>query len=163
MRRSPKLQCKPGRPALGSSRPRLRTPASVGHPSQSSTGRDSSEVEEGGRSEEPEEEEGAVTEVRGHGVVAMDGVNVVKPSGYSVRERNLGVENPRRHENSRTEMANARLAPRGRCGPATGSVHGLHALPTRDPRGRTSRHHEMRGGRSLPGARPDIRWGTKWR
>ena len=40
MRRSPKLQCKPGRPALGSSRPRLRTPASVGHPSQSSTGRD---------------------------------------------------------------------------------------------------------------------------
>jgi hypothetical protein len=28
--------------------------------------------------------DGAVTEVCGHGVVAMDGVNVVKPSGYSV-------------------------------------------------------------------------------
>ena len=27
---------------------------------------------------------GAVMEVCGHGVVAMDGVNVVKPSGYSV-------------------------------------------------------------------------------
>ena len=35
----------------------------AGHPSQSSTGRDSSD--------------GAVTEVYGHGVVAMDGVNVV--------------------------------------------------------------------------------------
>jgi hypothetical protein len=35
------MQCKSGRPALGSSRPRLRTPASAGHPSQSSTGRDS--------------------------------------------------------------------------------------------------------------------------
>ena len=34
------MQCKSGRPALGSSRPRLRTPASAGHPSQSSTGRD---------------------------------------------------------------------------------------------------------------------------
>ena len=30
--------------------------------------------------------EGAITEVYGHGVVAMDGVNVVKPSGYSVRK-----------------------------------------------------------------------------
>src|SRR6187200_1373974 len=37
----PKLQCKTGRSALGSSRPTLRTPASAGHPSQSSTGRDS--------------------------------------------------------------------------------------------------------------------------
>ncbi len=34
------MQCKSGRPALGSSRPRLRAPASGGHPSQSSTGRD---------------------------------------------------------------------------------------------------------------------------
>ena len=31
MVRSPKLQCKSGRPALGSSRPRLRTPASAAH------------------------------------------------------------------------------------------------------------------------------------
>jgi hypothetical protein len=31
-----------------------------------------------------DETDGAVTEVCGHGVVAMDGVNVVKPSGYSV-------------------------------------------------------------------------------
>ena len=41
MRRSPELQCKSGRPALGSSRSRLRIRASAGHPSQSSTGRDS--------------------------------------------------------------------------------------------------------------------------
>jgi len=40
MLRSPKLQCFIGRSALGSSRPRLRTPASAGHSSQSSTGRD---------------------------------------------------------------------------------------------------------------------------
>jgi len=40
MRRSPELQCESGQPALGSSRPRLRTPASAGHPSQSSSGRD---------------------------------------------------------------------------------------------------------------------------
>jgi hypothetical protein len=38
----PKLQCKAGRSGLGSSRPRLRTPASAGHPSQSSLGRDNS-------------------------------------------------------------------------------------------------------------------------
>ena len=38
----PKLQCKTGRSGLGSSRPRLRTPASAGHPAQSSLGRDSS-------------------------------------------------------------------------------------------------------------------------
>jgi hypothetical protein len=31
-----------------------------------------------------DETDGAVTEVCGYGVVAMDGVNVVKPSGYSV-------------------------------------------------------------------------------
>ena len=31
-----------------------------------------------------DETAGAVTEVRGHDVVAMDGVNVVKPSEYSV-------------------------------------------------------------------------------
>jgi hypothetical protein len=31
-----------------------------------------------------DETDGAVTEVCGHGVVAMYGVNVVKPSGYSV-------------------------------------------------------------------------------
>ena len=68
MLRSPKLQCESGRTARGSSRPRLRAPASGGHPSQSSTGRDN----------------WAVTEVYGHGVVAMGGVNVVKPSGYSV-------------------------------------------------------------------------------
>ena len=30
---------------------------------------------------------GAVTEVCGHGVVAMEGVNVVKPSGYSGGKR----------------------------------------------------------------------------
>src|SRR6185437_11528215 len=30
---------------------------------------------------------GAVTEVRGHDVVAVDGVNLVKPSEYSVGER----------------------------------------------------------------------------
>ena len=42
MVRSPKLQCQSGRPALGSSRARLRAPASAGYPSQSSTGRDSS-------------------------------------------------------------------------------------------------------------------------
>jgi len=30
------------------------------------------------------EEDGAVTKVCGHGVVALDGVNVVKPSKYSV-------------------------------------------------------------------------------
>ena len=41
MLRSPKLQCESGRTARGSSRPRLRAPASGGHPSQSSTGRDS--------------------------------------------------------------------------------------------------------------------------
>src|SRR5258708_38634906 len=35
----PKLQCKTGRSELGSSRPILRTPASAGHPSQSSLGR----------------------------------------------------------------------------------------------------------------------------
>ena len=38
--RSPKLQSKSGRAELGSSRPSLRTPASAGHPSQSSTGLD---------------------------------------------------------------------------------------------------------------------------
>ena len=36
----PKLQCESGRPGRGSSRPRLRTPASAGHSAQSSTGRD---------------------------------------------------------------------------------------------------------------------------
>src|SRR5258707_9782652 len=72
VRRSPKLQGKSGQLAPGSSRPTLRTQASAGHPSQSSTGRD--------------KRGGAVTEVYGHGVVAMDGVNVVKPSGYSVGE-----------------------------------------------------------------------------
>ncbi len=41
MRRSPNLQCQSGRPALGSSRSRLRTPASARHSAQSSTGRDS--------------------------------------------------------------------------------------------------------------------------
>ena len=41
MLRSPKLQCESGRTARGSSRPRLRAPASGGHPSQSSTGQDS--------------------------------------------------------------------------------------------------------------------------
>jgi hypothetical protein len=40
MVRSPKLQCQSGRPALGSSRARLRNPASAEYPSQSSTGRD---------------------------------------------------------------------------------------------------------------------------
>jgi hypothetical protein len=40
MLRSPKLQCESGRTARGSSRPRLRAPASGGHPSQCSTGRD---------------------------------------------------------------------------------------------------------------------------
>jgi hypothetical protein len=40
MLRSPKFKCKSEQPALGSSRPKLRTPASPGHPSQSSTGRD---------------------------------------------------------------------------------------------------------------------------
>jgi len=40
MLRSPKLQCESGRTARGSSRPRLRAPASGGHPSQSSTGQD---------------------------------------------------------------------------------------------------------------------------
>ena len=54
MLRSLKLQCQSGRPALGSSRLRLRTPASAGHPSQSSTGRDRlvrklGEAGEGGR------------------------------------------------------------------------------------------------------------------
>src|SRR5260370_29777141 len=38
---SPKLQGKCGQFALGLSRPKLRTPASGRHPSQSSTGRDS--------------------------------------------------------------------------------------------------------------------------
>jgi hypothetical protein len=37
---SPKLQGESGRPGLGSSRPRLRTPASAGHFAQPSTGRD---------------------------------------------------------------------------------------------------------------------------
>ena len=41
VRRSPKLQGKSGQLAPGSSRPTLRTQASAGHPSQSSTGRDS--------------------------------------------------------------------------------------------------------------------------
>src|SRR4029077_4734242 len=36
----PKLQRKTGRSGLGSFRPKLRTPASAGHPSQSSSGRD---------------------------------------------------------------------------------------------------------------------------
>src|SRR5262249_16628271 len=36
--------------------------------------------------------DGAVTKLCGRGVVAMDGVNVVKPLGYSARKRNLGVE-----------------------------------------------------------------------
>ena len=44
MLRSPKLQCKSGRPALGSSRSRLRTPASARHSAQSSTGRDNDVV-----------------------------------------------------------------------------------------------------------------------
>ena len=39
--RTPKLRCKSEQPALGPSRPRLRTPASAGPPSQSSSGRDS--------------------------------------------------------------------------------------------------------------------------
>jgi hypothetical protein len=34
-----------------------------------------------------DETDGAVLEVYGHGVVAMGGVNVVKPSGYSVGKR----------------------------------------------------------------------------
>src|SRR6476620_8170281 len=67
----PKLQCKTGRSGLGSSRPNLRTPASAGHPSQPSLGRDTSS------------DDGAVLEVCGRGVVAMDGVNVVKPPKYS--------------------------------------------------------------------------------
>src|SRR5258707_8243866 len=45
----PKLQCKTGRSGLGSSRPRLRTPASAGHPSQSSLGRDKRGAREGCR------------------------------------------------------------------------------------------------------------------
>jgi hypothetical protein len=49
----PKLQCKTGRSGLGSSRPRLRTPASAGHPSQSSLGRDSALQDHPDRSAPP--------------------------------------------------------------------------------------------------------------
>ena len=66
--------------------------------------------------------DGAVTEVYGHGVVAMDGVNVVKPSGYSGGKGIWGLEIRRPHDDLRTVMANARSASRGRCGPATGDV-----------------------------------------
>src|SRR6476659_4160146 len=66
---APKSQGISGQIARGSSKRRWRTSARARYLSQSSTGRDS---------------DGAVAEVCGHGVVAMDGVNVVKPSGYSV-------------------------------------------------------------------------------
>jgi hypothetical protein len=57
-------------------------------------------------------------------------------------ERNLGVENRRRHEDLRTVTANARFAsPRATvrpCNGGHGSVYDLHALPTRDIGHRTS-------------------------
>jgi hypothetical protein len=135
MRRSPKSQCESGRRALGSSRPTLRTPASAGHPSQSLTGRD----RWGGYG----------------GIWARCGGNGWGECGEAIGifgwERNLGVENRRRHEDLRTVMANARFAsPRGRCGPATGDVgtgapatahrFGLRSArsATRDIGGRTS-------------------------
>ena len=61
MLRTPKLRCKSEQPAQGSSRRSLRTPASAGHPSQSSSGRDS-----GG---------GAVSVGRGNGVGPREAVN----------------------------------------------------------------------------------------
>jgi hypothetical protein len=42
---STKMQCESGRPALGSSRPTLQTPASARHPLQSSTGRDTAHAD----------------------------------------------------------------------------------------------------------------------
>ena len=116
MVRSPKLQCQSGRPALGSSRARLRAPASAGYPSQSSTGRDRCG---GGR--RCCSSDGAVT----GGVWARCGGNGWGECGEAIGifgwERNLGVENRRRLEDLRT-VANARFASRGRCGPATGDV-----------------------------------------
>ena len=107
----------------------------------------------------------AVKEVCGHGVVAMDGVNVVKPSGYSVGKES-GSGEPEAAPGFENVIANARLASRGRCGPAKGrrgcrcAGNGAPApstlctlCPTRAPRGRTSRQDEVPGGRSLPGAR----------
>jgi hypothetical protein len=136
MLRSPKLQCKSGRAALGSSRFRLRTPASAGHPAQSSTGRDN----------------GALRRC----VWARCGGNgwgeCGEAIGIFVWERNLGVENRRGREDLTTVVANARFAsPCRGCGPATGgrgirlrrprrtgSVYDLHLLPTRGIGRRTS-------------------------
>jgi len=54
----------------------------------------------------------AIPEVCGHGVVAMDGVNVVKPSGYSVGKGIWEQRTGGGPEDLRTVMANARFASR---------------------------------------------------
>src|SRR5258707_10392100 len=120
------IAIKSGRFAPASSRPRLRTPASAGEPSQSSPGRD----RWGGYG----------------GIWARCGGNGWGECGEAIGifgwERNLGVENRRRHEDLRTVMANARFAsPRATlrpCNGGHGSVYDLHALPTQDIGHRTS-------------------------
>jgi hypothetical protein len=98
--RSPKLQGESGRPVRGSSRSRLRTPASAGHSAQPSTGRDGGGGEGGGHG----------------GVWARCGGNGWGECGEAMGifgwERNLAVE--------RRTVANARFPSRERCGPATG-------------------------------------------
>ena len=115
----------------------------------------------------------------GHRVVAMDGVNVVKPSGYSagkwIWERNLRG----RCDDLTTMVANARFAPPwGRSGPATGgrrtrcaghgrtgSVYDLHLLPTRGIGRRTSAWKTNvsmeKGGAARCRGAPGYSWWTK--
>ena len=85
--------------------------------------------------------DGAVLVVHGNGVVAMDGVNVVKPSEYSAGKE-FGTREPvaargfgngvwpspglhRRGDGGRATCEPVRRSRR------TGSVYDLHALPTR--------------------------------
>jgi hypothetical protein len=120
MRRPPELQCESGRPAPGSSTPSLRTPASAAHPSQTSRGRDRWDGF------------GGVWARCGGDGWGERG----EATGIFGWERNLGVENRRRHEDLRTVMRTPALQ-RGTREPVRrprriGSVYDLHALPTRD-------------------------------
>jgi len=100
-----------------------------------------------------DETAGAVTEVRGHDVVAVDGVNLVKPSEYSVGERS-GSREMEAARGFETVPTIARF-------PST-----ICALCPHAGHRRSNVSMEMGGGCSLwraPYAGPDIRGRQRWR
>jgi hypothetical protein len=81
-----------------------------------------------------DETDGAVTEVCRNGVVAMDGVNLAKPPGYSVRRRRQPETAPVTKEN---RPGTTRPIPHRRCGLQPGDAF-VYAPVTRDTGSRTS-------------------------